>query len=497
MMMILPPGFSLTQITHGIMKKLCMPRVFRSWIGLSLIIVAFMLVGTMHVSAQAPYQFSYQGVARDATGKVVANSNITVRISIHKDSPGGNVTFTETQIVQTNSIGIFTLIIGGLNGALDNVKWGSDNCFMQTEIDITGGANFIDLGTTSLKSVPYALASRSWINNVPVVQTGVVGAGPSLPTPLAGANLIWHPKNAAFRVGHYSDVTLLEDSEIGISSFGAGLNAVATGESSVALGHGLYAKSKGSVALGMYNNDLDTKGAPLLTDRIFQIGNGVAAARSNALTILRNGKVGIGNNVLTPQYILDIGGRSRLRHNGETAGLYFNNSQNNPEGFVGMVHDNAIGLYIADAWRLVVGSDGVVSASSFFSTSDKRLKTNIRPLGSCLPNIMRLQGYTYNWKDPKNSTKLQTGLIAQEVEVFFPNLVNTDKDGFKAVNYTGLIPHLIEAVKELDQKTSEIAELKKELAEVKQLNKRMTEMEASLKTLLTGNTSAIGKPHTK
>jgi cell shape-determining protein MreC len=99
--------------------------------------------------------------------------------------------------------------------------------------------------------------------------------------------------------------------------------------------------------------------------------------------------------------------------------------------------------------------------------------------------------------EKKRDRGLLTGIIAQEVKVVLPELVSADENGILAVNYTGLIPHLIEAVKELDQKTSEIAELKKELTEVKQLNKRMTEMEASLKTLLTGNTSATGKPHTK
>jgi len=47
---------------------------------------------------------------------------------------------------------------------------------------------------------------------------------------------------------------------------------------------------------------------------------------------------------------------------------------------------------------------------------------------------------------------LQTGLIAQEVEKILPELVNEASDGYKSVNYIGLIPHLIEAVKELEAK---------------------------------------------
>jgi hypothetical protein len=44
---------------------------------------------------------------------------------------------------------------------------------------------------------------------------------------------------------------------------------------------------------------------------------------------------------------------------------------------------------------------------------------------------------------------MQTGLVAQEVEKLFPELVQTDDKGFKSVNYIGLIPHLIESVKQL------------------------------------------------
>jgi hypothetical protein len=51
---------------------------------------------------------------------------------------------------------------------------------------------------------------------------------------------------------------------------------------------------------------------------------------------------------------------------------------------------------------------------------------------------------------------LQTGLIAQEVEKIFPELVKTDEEGFKSVNYIGLVPHLIEAIKELKLENQEL-----------------------------------------
>lgn len=506
-------------------------------------------------TAQAPQQFSFQGVARGADGKIVANTQISVRIKIHKDGPNGPIVFSETQIVETNSSGIFDLVIGGLSGGLNDVNWASDNCFIQIEIDIAGGANFVNLGTTTIKSVPYALVSRQLINNTPIVQTGVVGFGPSLPPLTAGANLIWYPKKAAFRVGQITIPSLTEDINIGINSFSVGLNSTAagensiamgnnsttnklagiaigtasttsgehgiaigrqaaatdansvsigytttaSGESSVAIGLGTVAKSLGAVSLGAFNDSSDPGIFTEPTDRIFQVGNGSSSNnRSNAVTILRNGNIGIGNNVLVPEYVMDFGGRLRVRHNGSTAGIHFNNSQNQEDGFVGMKTDSQIGFYCNNQWQFWVDNSAAYWHGAALQVSDMRLKTNIAPFSvSSLSAIRNLKGYHYNWLDPKRSQNKQTGLIAQEVEKYFPLLVNTDKDGYKAVNYTGLIPHLIEAVKELDKRTEEVAALKKELAEVKEINKRVLALEAGLKSLLTENKSAIGKSQAK
>lgn len=67
--------------------------------------------------------------------------------------------------------------------------------------------------------------------------------------------------------------------------------------------------------------------------------------------------------------------------------------------------------------------------------------------------IGRLRGVTWEWKeDAPEEAKEQPGMgvIAQEVERVFPDLVETDEQGLKKVNYDGLIAPLIEAVKELD-----------------------------------------------
>ena len=71
---------------------------------------------------------------------------------------------------------------------------------------------------------------------------------------------------------------------------------------------------------------------------------------------------------------------------------------------------------------------------------------------SALALIKRLRGVSFEWREgaPAGLSGRDLGVIAQEVEEVFPELVRTGTDGYKQVNYMGLIGPLIEAVKELD-----------------------------------------------
>lgn len=91
--------------------------------------------------------------------------------------------------------------------------------------------------------------------------------------------------------------------------------------------------------------------------------------------------------------------------------------------------------------------------------SDRNLKKNIQTLSGALGKIEELRGVTYEWKDITKETGSQVGVIAQEVEQVFPELVNTDKQGMKAVNYAGLVAPLIEAIKELKKENDSLKSL--------------------------------------
>lgn len=114
------------------------------------------------VLAQSPFQFNYQGTARDQAGVPLANHVLRIRITIRNGSAIGPAEYSETRGVVTNKYGLFNFAIGSpgaiySSGTLQGVDWAAGNKYMQVEMDAEGNNNFVDMGATQLMSVPYAL----------------------------------------------------------------------------------------------------------------------------------------------------------------------------------------------------------------------------------------------------------------------------------------------------------------------------------------------------
>jgi len=86
--------------------------------------------------------------------------------------------------------------------------------------------------------------------------------------------------------------------------------------------------------------------------------------------------------------------------------------------------------------------------------SDERLKDNIQPLGSTLNKLHQIEAKTYSFKKDEEHTP-KIGVLAQEVQAVFPELVTEGADGILSVNYQGLVPVLINAINEQEVKMSE------------------------------------------
>lgn len=153
----------------------------------------FLLLNISNIKAQSPLAIPYQAVARNSSGNIIANQTVSLRFSIHDITISGTIVYRETQSVGTNTLGLFTVNIGQgvpLIGTIAGINWSNGTKFIQVELDVLGGTSFIDMGTTQLLSVPYALYSSSsgdnrWglnSNNIYNLNSGNIGIGVTTPT---------------------------------------------------------------------------------------------------------------------------------------------------------------------------------------------------------------------------------------------------------------------------------------------------------------------------
>jgi hypothetical protein len=302
-----------------------------------------------------------------------------------------------------------------------------------------------------------------------------------------------------------------------------GKYSTASGDYSTAIGSFVTSPSGFETVVGSYN----TTYAPLSTtnwnesDRLFVIGNGYNSLgvdyRSNALTILKNGKVGIGNS--NPVDYLHISAQSenngitideldwtkwahiRFREGGSNlygASIDYNAAidqliiwaTDNGASRVGISVSRAsanvgIGTSPSESYKLYVL--GSAYSTGGWSGSDARWKKDIVPIESELGRILQLKGVYFSWKidefpEMNFDQGRQIGLIAQEMEKIFPELVKTDNNGYKAIAYDKLTVILTKAVQEQQQ---QIESYKSENDNLKSQLQSLQEEVDQIKTLLT------------
>lgn len=247
----------------------------------------------------------------------------------------------------------------------------------------------------------------------------------------------------------------------GTMSYAFGQNTVASAWTSTSMGAFTKAKSNYSLVIGQFN---DTTA----TNRLFEIGNGTTDNdRRNAFTVLNNGYVGIGHKAPTRplSFPATLGEKILLYPggNGEVGiGVYGNELRlhaDNPGAKVSFGTQTNAGVFteagkfeISNGYALTVF--GNIWANGITYNSDARFKKNIVPLKDPLKKLQQINGVQYQMMTDefpeKNFIKgTQVGLLAQEVEAVMPEVVSTNADGYKSVDYAKLVPLLIESIKEL------------------------------------------------
>lgn len=203
-----------------------------------------------------------------------------------------------------------------------------------------------------------------------------------------------------------------------------------------------------------------------------------------------SGNVGIGTTA--PAYTLDVAGSLGVTEIAGTSGDFYVDSAPSQAAFINW--RNGTGLYVGNGTS---AGYGVVYASAFTTSSDRRLKTNIQNIDSALERILKINGVRFDWIDPRMGREKQIGVIAQDVQAEFPELVSVNgQNKMLTVNYSALVSPLIEAVKTLhtywtadhsriDALEQDARAKERELASVKAenaaLKARLDRLESSLK----------------
>ncbi|MDT0557090.1 tail fiber domain-containing protein [Ichthyenterobacterium sp. W332] len=447
-----------------------------------LFIIAFTSVGI------AQNGINYKALIKDANGNVLSQQQIDIKFTIQYDSGSvfGIVTeYSEIQTVTTDQNGIIVVVIGQGNviaGNLSNSNWG-ENLYMITEIDIEQDGSYINFGNEFLNTVPKSYRSQisdraitaitaENMSGLEAIDEGngighrLIGRDPNnygnigldavdLSISSFSSNIRGASGAASFSVG---DATISS----GAYSLAGGQNSVAEGNVSMAYGLFVRAEGRFSVAfgdetrsdarntftIGRFNIGGGNSESWISTDPLFEVGNGTTnGLRNNALTVLKNGNLGV--NTAEPEVKLHVTG-------GTDAGL------NQDGGYVvlgdtngrHMVFDNNE-IMVKEGNQpetLFLNNDGgfVSVGGTIINSSDRRLKKEIEKLPYGLNEVLQLTPKQYYWKNRGEQNYKSIGLIAQEVQPIINEIVHkaNNEDKTLSVSYIELIPVLINAIQE-------------------------------------------------
>lgn len=122
------------------------------------------LISVSVFSQVPPEAFNYSSVIRGNNGQALPNRLVSLRLTILSGSPSGTSIYQESHIDTTSQLGVINLEIGRgdvLYGNFSTINWGSNNFYLQIELDDNGGSSFVMMGTVQFLSVPYALHAKT------------------------------------------------------------------------------------------------------------------------------------------------------------------------------------------------------------------------------------------------------------------------------------------------------------------------------------------------
>ena len=305
----------------------------------NLVKTVFFLVTIVSIAQQG---INYKAIVKDGGGNIVTNQNIDIQFIIYEGPGETTNVYQETHSPNTDANGIVIVNIGTgtTSDVFADINWAADDHFLNVQIDT--GSGLTDMGTTQFMAVPYAL-NASNVSGLEALDEGngvgwrLIGNNPdnfgnvgfnavdlsysSAASPDYGAT-----GNRAIAMGSFTKASGAYSSTMGLSTTASGsystamgynsiasstsalaigINTVASGSGATAIGDHTNAESTNTLAIGRYNIGGGDAISWVPSDPLFEIGNGTSdVSRQNALTVLKNGNVGVNTN--TPNVKLQV-----------------------------------------------------------------------------------------------------------------------------------------------------------------------------------------------
>jgi hypothetical protein len=311
-------------------------------------------------------------------------------------------------------------------------------------------------------------------------------------------------------IGFRTTASGLYSTAMGSQTIASGINATtmgsdsrASGSASTAMGRSTIANGFVGTVVGQYNDSIVARQTTSSsTTPLFIVGNGTSnAARSNAIVIRQDGRVGIGTNI--PGETLDVQGNIKSSGgyiyaqdgtqsvvlNTNAAGGYVqldvggtgHASDHIILGEASTGNKNNVGIgTISPTALLEVNSDIVkkVNGGTWAASSDRRLKKNIKDYRDGLQEVLQIHPvrFQYNEVSGYHTNKEYIGVIAQELNEVAPYMVSTfpkDGDEYLQVDNSAMTYMLINAVKDQQKQIEEQKELLKEVQREQKQTRRL------------------------
>ena len=267
----------------------------------------------------------------------------------------------------------------------------------------------------------------------------------------------------------YSNSASTTRGATGTASTAMGEGTTASGDYSTAMGESTTASGYYSTAMGSYTNASGwystAMGRSTAASGYYSTAMGYSATASGS----RSTAMGDGTDA-SDYASLSIGRYNSVNSTVTAGGSATSFDTDNAALVIG----NGTGSSTkSDAFVVYFNGNATLSGDLTIN-SDARLKDNIQPLGSTLNKLHQIEGKTYSLKkDEKHTPKI--GVLAQEVQAVFPELVTEGGDGILSVNYQGLVPVLINAINEQEVK---IAALEAQNEQLSIASKKIATLEA-------------------